>query len=123
MANSESILDTVKKLLGFESDYTAFDLDIITHINSVFFKLTQIGVGPVDGFMINDNTATWGQFIETEKIMAVKSYMGLNVRLLFDPPSSSFALESFKKMAEEFEWRLFVHADPIIEPVEEVNTL
>lgn len=110
----DSILDTTKKLLGFESDYTAFDLDIILHINTVFFTLTQLGVGPSEGFSITDNTAQWEEFTGMENIHAVKSYMGLRVRLLFDPPSSSFALESFNKQAEQLEWRLHVH-------VEEVN--
>ena len=111
--NSDSILDTTKKLLGFESDYTAFDLDIITHINTVFFTLTQLGVGPSQGFFITDKESTWEEFTGLDNLNAVKSYMGLRVRLLFDPPTSSFAMESFKKQAEELEWRLHVFMEEV----------
>lgn len=111
--NSDSILDTTKKLLGFEPDYTAFDLDIITHINSVFYTLQSLGVGPQEGFAILDNQSTWTSFTDFTNIYAVKSYMFLRVRLLFDPPTSSFHLESLKKQAEEFEWRLYVQAEGV----------
>lgn len=119
MSNADSILDTTKKLLGFESDYTAFDLDIITHINAVFFTLTQLGVGPSTGFLITDKEANWTDFTGTENLNAVKSYMFMRVRMMFDPPTTSFHLESLKKMAEEIEWRLLVHTDPPV-IVEEV---
>ena len=112
MSNADSILDTTKKLLGFESDYTAFDLDIITHINAVFFTLTQLGVGPSTGFLITDKAANWTDFTGTENINAVKSYMFMRVRMMFDPPTTSFHLDSLKKMAEEIEWRLLVQKDP-----------
>lgn len=112
MSNADSILDTTKKLLGFESDYTAFDLDIITHINAVFFTLTQLGVGPSTGFLITDKAANWTDFTGTENINAVKSYMFMRVRMMFDPPTTSFHLDSLKKMAEEIEWRLLVQTDP-----------
>lgn len=117
MADTDSILDTTKKLLGFESDYTAFDLDIILHINTVFFTLTQLGIGPVTGFSIVDKTANWADFIGAESIHAVKSYMGLRVRLLFDPPATSFVIEAFKKQAEELEWRLNVHMEGVKYPL------
>ena len=103
---ADSILTTTKKLLGFDADYTEFDLDIITHINSVLFSLNQLGVGPSDGFIVEDETATWDQFIGTDKIASVKSYIYIKVRLLFDPPSTSFAQASFQKQADELEWRL-----------------
>ncbi|AXH44552.1 hypothetical protein SEA_MEDIUMFRY_6 [Arthrobacter phage MediumFry] len=122
---NDSILDTTKKMLGFESDYTAFDLDIITHINSVFFTLTQLNVGPTTGFLITDKEAKWADFIGPENVNAVKSYMYMRVRLMFDPPTSSFALDSMKKLAEEIEWRLYVHTDPPVTTdvtVEEVIT-
>lgn len=117
---TDSILDTTKKLLGFESDYTAFDLDIITHINAVFFTLSQLGVGPSTGFLIIDKEAKWADFIGTENLNAVKSYMFMRVRMMFDPPTTSFHLESLKKMAEEIEWRLLVHTDPpvVVVPLE-----
>jgi hypothetical protein len=114
---TDSILETTKKLLGFESDYTAFDLDIITHINSVFFTLKDLGIGPTVGFLIVDDSATWSDFIGTEDINAVKSYMFMRIRLMFDPPSSSFHLESLNKQAQEMEWRLNVHMEGVRNPL------
>jgi len=105
----DSILDTTKKTLNMESDYTAFDTDVILHINSVFSTLTQLGVGPKEGFMIETKENKWSEFIgDTTIIMAVKSYMYLRVRLLFDPPQTSFAINSFAEQAKELEWRLNV---------------
>jgi hypothetical protein len=102
----DSILDTTKKILGIAPEYTAFDLDIITHINSIFFVLTQLGIGPPAGFMITDNTAKWSDFIGEDAIIAVKSYMGLRVRLIFDPPATGPATDAMNKQAEMLEWRL-----------------
>jgi hypothetical protein len=113
LSNADSILDTTKKLLGFESDYTAFDLDIITHINTVFSTLQSLGVGPSEGFMITDNAAVWDEFTGLENMNSVKSYMFMRVRLMFDPPTTSFHLDSLKKMAEEIEWRLHVQAEEV----------
>lgn len=113
VSQTDSILDSTKKLLGFESDYTAFDLDIITHINTVFFTLQQLGVGPANGFMINDREATWSEFIGLDQINGVKSYMFVRVRLLFDPPTTSFHLESLNKQAQELEWRLNVKMEGV----------
>ncbi len=113
MSNADSILDTTKKLLGFESDYTAFDLDIITHINSVFSTLQSLGVGPSEGFMITDKEAVWDEFTGLDNMNSVKSYMFMRVRMMFDPPTTSFHLESLKKMAEEIEWRLHVQAEEV----------
>lgn len=111
---NDSILDTTKKLLGFESDYTAFDLDIIVHINTVFSTLQSLGVGPSEGYSIMDKEATWTEYSGLENMMnAVKSYMFIRVRLMFDPPTSSFHLESLKKQAEEIEWRLHVQAEEV----------
>ena len=74
----ESILTSIKKLLGIEEEYTQFDNDIIMHINSVFLNLTQLGVGPAEGFLIEDDTATWEDFIgDSNQLQAVKSYMYL----------------------------------------------
>lgn len=108
---TDSILDSVKKVLGLESTYTAFDTDIILHINSVISVLNQLGIGPVGGFMIVDNTATWDAFVGTNTDMnlnMVKTYVYLRVRLLFDPPATSFAIEAFTKQYQELEWRLNV---------------
>lgn len=113
MSNTDSILDTTKKLLGFESDYTAFDLDIITHINSVFFTLQQLGVGPAQGFMITDREAVWDEYVGLDDINSVKSYMFMRVRLMFDPPTTSFHLESLNKQAQEMEWRLNVKMEEV----------
>lgn len=112
----DSILDTTKKLLGLESDYTPFDLDVITHINSVFFELQQLGVGPTNGFSIVDKTSNWSEFVGTQQINAVKSFMFVKVRLLFDPPASSFALESMSKQAEQMAWRLNIQQEGVRHP-------
>jgi hypothetical protein len=109
----DSILDTIKKLLGFEWDYTAFDIDIITHINSEFFVLQQLGVGPTNGFSISDNTKTWAEYIGPESIEAVKSYIHLKVRLIFDPPANSFTQDAMKNQAAEYAWRLNVQMEGV----------
>lgn len=108
----ESILTSIKKLLGIEEEYTQFDNDIIMHINSVLLNLTQLGVGPAEGFLIEDDTATWEDFIgDSNQLQAVKSYMYLKVKLLFDPPLSSSVIESMNRMTSELEWRLNVAVD------------
>lgn len=107
-----SILTSVKKMLGIEEEYKQFDADIIMHINSVFFTLNQLGVGPSNGFTIKDETATWDDYFEHgEQIEAVKSYMYLKVRLLFDPPQTSSIMEAMKNQTSEFEWRINVDVD------------
>lgn len=107
----ESILVSVKKMCGIAKDYNAFDLDIITHINTVFMILYQMGVGPVKPFRIEDDGATWSDFISEENYECVKSYVGLKVRLLFDPPSSSIHMESMKGAISELEWRLYTESE------------
>lgn len=107
----DSILDTTKKMLGFDAEYTAFDLDILTHINSTFFTLQQIGIGPAKGFVITDRDATWGSYLAGDDISAVKSYMFLKVRMMFDPPTTSFANEAIKNQITELEWRLNVQSE------------
>lgn len=114
MEKAESILVSIKKLLGIEEDYTHFDPDLIMHINSVFSILTQIGVGPSNGFSITGKDETWGAFTNNEnRFSLVRSYMHLKVKLLFDPPLSSAAIESINRQVSEFEWRLSVAADPV----------
>lgn len=109
----ESILTSIKKLLGISEEYEHFDADLIMHINSVFMILTQLGVGPSEGFHITDSSENWVDFIpEPARIELVKSYMYLKVKLLFDPPSSSAVIESMNRMISEFEWRLNVAAEP-----------
>ena len=107
-----SILTSIKKLLGVAEDYSEFDEDIMTHINSVFLNLTQLGVGPEEGFMIEDNTAEWEDFInDSVQLQAVKTYVYLKVKLLFDPPLSSSVTESINRMIAELEWRLNAAVD------------
>ena len=108
----DSILASIKKLLGVPEEYTQFDSDIIMHINSVFLNLTQLGVGPEAGFSIEDDSAVWSDFISYNvQLNAVKTYMYLKVKLLFDPPLSSSVVESMNHTISELEWRLNVVVD------------
>lgn len=103
----DSILTSIKKMLGITEEYTHFDPDIIMHINSVFSILTQIGIGPINGFSIKDSSATWNDFMpENPEIESMKSYMYLKVKLLFDPPLTSSVIDSMNRMISELEWRL-----------------
>lgn len=109
---SDSILTTVKKLVGIDESYDAFDLDIITHINSSLSTLNQLGIGPEEGFMIDDDTATWDQLLgDDNRLNSVKSLIGLKVRVVFDPPATSFTLDAFNKQIEELQWRLNVYRE------------
>ena len=106
---NDSILDTVKQLLGITVDYEYFDKQLITHINSVLMILTQLGVGPPGGFTIQDRTDTWDEFLSTDtNLELVKSYVQLKVRMLFDPPLSSVVTDCMNRMINESEWRLNV---------------
>lgn len=109
----ESILTSVKKLLGIDKDYTHFDNDLIMHINSVFMVLTQLGVGPSEGFAISDANAMWSDFIgeDDKNFQAIKTYVYMKVRLIFDPPLSSAVLDSMSRTICELEWRLNVQVD------------
>ena len=105
---ADSILDDIKKLLGIEPEYTQFDQDVILHINSVFALIHQLGAGPQDQvFFIQDKTNTWDEFIaDKTAINMVKSYIYAKVRLMFDPPQTSFGITALEKVAAEFESRL-----------------
>ena len=108
----ESILTSIKKNLGLAEADTSFDQDIIMHINSVFSILAQVGAGPIDGFYIEDASKTWNDFSPDNALLNfIKSYVYLKVRLLFDPPISSAALEAMNKASEELIWRINVAAD------------
>lgn len=108
----ESILISIKKLLGISAEYTNFDADIIMHINSVFMVLNQLGVGPYECFKIQDDLAVWKDFLaDDEQLDAVKSYVYLKVKALFDPPINSAVIEANKQMINELEWRLNVQAE------------
>lgn len=110
----ESILTSIKKLLGIEEECEYFDPDLIMHINSVFMILNQLGVGPVEGFSIQDSKSVWTDFIPAgSNLEAVKSYMHLKVKLLFDPPSSSAVMEAINRSIAELEWRLNVAAESL----------
>lgn len=107
-ASLDSILGTTKKALGLPDEYDVYDLDVIMHINSVFATLHQLGVGPLDAaFVIDSKDNKWSDFFGDEKnVNSVKSYMYLKVRLAFDPPSTSFAIDAVKEQIKELEWRL-----------------
>ena len=119
----ESILTSIKKMLGITEEYEHFDSDLIIHINSVFMILTQLGVGPPSGFSIQDKSTTSKEFISDEtKLQLVKSYMHMKVRLIFDPPLSSAVIASMEKMIAEAEWRLNVAAETDEEKSEEYES-
>ena len=102
-----SILSSTKKILGMDASYTAFDLDVITHINSAFSTLNQLGIGPADGYMIEDATPTWDAFFGTnKKYNSIKTYVFFLVKLAFDPPSTSYLITAMEKQKSEHEWRL-----------------
>ena len=109
----ENILETIKKLMGITDVDLNFDEEIIMHINSVFMTLNQLGVGPTTVFKISSHEETWEDFTEGRlDLEAVKSYIYLKVRLLFDPPQNSFILDSYNKLIQEHEWRLQVQVEP-----------
>ena len=103
----DSILNSTKRILGLAETYTPFDVDVITHINAAFSTLNQLGVGQVNGFFIEDETATWDDFdVPDNQLNMVKSYIYLKTRSLFDPPTTSFLIQSTQQQLAEFEWRL-----------------
>ena len=110
----ESVLTSIKKLLGITEADKSFDTDVIIHINSVFSDLAQLGVGPSEGFSIDDKYSNWSDFIsveDTKLFNNVKTYMYLRVKLLFDPPTNSSVLIAMQKEADKLEWRLNVAAE------------
>lgn len=109
----ESILKSIKLLLGGNEsdDDDAFDKHLIMHINSVFTILHQLGVGPTTPFFITDDEAVWADFLPEGDIEAIKSYVFMRVKLLFDPPANSFVVDMYKKAIDEFEWRMNVMAE------------
>lgn len=114
----QSILNTTKKILGIDKADTAFDTDVIIHINSALATLTQLGVGPSTGFMIDDDVKLWADFMDNDpRLSPVKTYVYSYVKLQFDPPSTSYHLTARKEQLNELEWRLQVTADPVVSPV------
>jgi hypothetical protein len=112
-----SILISTKKILGLASDYNVFDLDVITHINSAFSVLCQLGVGPVEGFFIEDDVAVWSDFpVPPEQLALVRTYIFLKTRMLFDPPTTSFLIEAMNNQIREYEWRLNIYREFVLDP-------
>lgn len=109
----DSILLSIKKLLGYDADYTAFDADIVMCINTALNILTQLGVGPEEGFSIEDETAVWSDFLpDMSKYHMVKSYVHQKVRMLFDSSTMNSALiNEINKQLGELEFRLNVEGD------------
>lgn len=104
-----SILKSVKRVLGLGTDIDEFDEDVIMHINSIFSTLHQLGIGPDTGFAIEDNVAEWDDFLIGDNLLnSVKTYVYLRVRLLFDPPATSFHISAMERQIQEIEWRLNV---------------
>lgn len=111
-----SILTSTKNILGLVEEYEAFDLAIATHINSVFSDLTQLGIGPVNGFQIEDKTAVWADFLgETIDLQynSVRSYVFLKVKMLFDPPTTSYMISAMERQILELEVRLNIHREEV----------
>lgn len=123
---TESILDSTKKTLGLAESYTAFDVDVLMHINTAFSTLHQLGIGPVEGFAIEDSSVVWDDFLMGDpRYNGVKTYMFLKVRLLFDPPATSFAINAMKEQIEQLEWRLSIvrEGDYYVPPVTVPDTI
>ena len=107
-----SILNSIKKRLGIMPEYEHFDDDIIMDINTVFTTLNQLGVGPSEGFHIENQDAEWTDFVnDMSKLEFVKTYVYLKVKLLFDPPQSSFVIEAIKSQLSEREWRILAQVE------------
>lgn len=117
----DSILLSVKKLLGIDAEYTVFDPDIIIHINTAFAVLNQLGVGPVEGFMIESENEVWDEYIMDFNFTMAKTFVFLKVKLAFDPPSSTALLESMNRQLDELTWRLEVegHTHTNVTPEED----
>lgn len=116
----DSILTSVKKVLGIGEDYNYFDVDLIMHINTVFSILNQLGCGPEDGFAIEDDSAVWSDFLpDGMKLEMVKTYVYQKVRLIFDPPLGSAVIESVNRSISELEWRILNVTDFQTEAINE----
>ena len=111
--DNDNILETTKRICGVDPEDDSFDLEIITHINSTFFVLQQLGVGPVNGFFVADGTELWSEFAGAEQINAVRTYMGLKVKLIFDPPPTGPTTEAMERQAGQLEWRLNIHMEGV----------
>lgn len=109
---AQSIINSIKKVSGLTEDDDSFDLDVLMHVNSIFSDLTQLGLGPDDGFEVEDAATTWDAFTDDSKQQnSVKTYIYLRLRLIFDPPTTSYAIESMDKQIQKAEWRLNVERE------------
>ena len=112
ISNNDSILTSIKKLMGLTEEYDAFDQDILILINSVLFELEQIGVKAKDGFTLSDKTAVWSDYSDDDRLLnALKPYIYMKTKLTFDPPTSSGALDSMNRIIDRFEWRINLYSD------------
>ncbi len=110
----ESILQTIKRMIGPSILSNEFDTDLVVHINSVLFDLNELGVGPEEGFVITGETETWGDFLgaETTKLEAIKTFIFMKVKMIFDPPTVGGVINAYEKLIKEYEWRINVMVDP-----------
>lgn len=114
----ESILGSIKQMLGISQDETNFDSELMLHINGALMIINQLGVGPSTGFIVLGKTQTWSEFLADRKdLELVKTAVYLRVRLMFDPPQNSFLVSSIQKQIEEFDWRITATAAPVVEVV------
>ena len=111
-----SILNTIKKQLGIEKEVTHFDEELIVLINANLLSITQLGIGPKNGFMITGEGTSWEGLIDNRvDYEAVKTLLYMKVKLSFDPPSNSFLLESIQRMIEELSWRILLQTNHVME--------
>lgn len=104
----DSILTSIKKLLGPNEELNHYDADIIMHINTVLMALRQMGVGPTTPFFISDDSQTWASFLgeDNKNLEAIKTYIYIKVKLVFDPPASAVVVQAMNETAKEIEYRL-----------------
>lgn len=109
---TDSILVSIKKMLGLDDEYTPFDTDVLIHINNAFMTLCQMGIGPKDGFEVTDYHQTWSDFLTNDVMLGgVKTWVYLQVKMLFDPPANSFVMDAYKTQSDQILWRLNVQAE------------
>lgn len=110
----ESIFDSIKALLGPDASYEVFDQDILIHINTALAVLTQLGLGPSEGFMVTGPDETWSDFLGTndKTLNMARTYVYMKVKMVFDPPVNSSVLSAYQEACKEYEWRLNVAVDP-----------
>ncbi len=118
----DSILDSVKSYCGILPDDTSFDSDIIMSINAIMVVLNQFGVGPSAPFVVDDSSQTWSDFLGDKPIGGVQEYVNMRVRMLFDPPASSYVKQALDEQIDEFEWRILVEVDKVDYAAREVES-